>query len=235
MKKLNYIPDLPHHKIAIVDVQSKPSGYLSVSGYKVHVEYDEGGSGEKLIDAVSRNNLDAVGIVAYEREDGDAYVQLVSCIRPALLSRAYASTKRSPHCNPALQWEIPAGIVERNEVGLDGVLRTSARELREEVGFETRSSQHKMFGNGEFGSFFFPSVGISGERIYMTHVDVTGMEPKKRTGDGTVLERGSVPVMVSLRVLLKAIEKGKIVDGKTIIGAMWLRNMLEEEGFWETS
>lgn len=215
MKKHYELPPLPKHNIRITELRDEGTGFLKLHSARVKFEYENGGEAEMICDAVSRKSLDAVGIVAYEKGVVDTFVHLVSCIRPALVVRDYSAGSRIPAGNPILQWEIPAGIVELSEPGLHGVINASRRELREEVGYVSENDDHQILGYP-----IYPSVGISSERIYLTHVKTNDLKLEVPSTDGSPLERGSITACVEIGACIRAITTGVITDAKTVLGIM---------------
>lgn len=95
--------------------------------------------------------------------------------------------------------EVPAGGVERDEVGEDAVLR----ELQEEVGYTAARLQHL--------ASFWVAPGWATE--YMHSYLATGLQPSKLLGDD---DENIEVVRVSLDQALDMIKTGEIHDGKTI-------------------
>ena len=151
-------------------------------------------------DIGARVALDAVVIAAHYAHEGETFVYLRSAIRPPCALRPV-----SPAHNGSL-WELPAGLVEPGEDPVD----TAARELGEELGFDTPVHDLK-----ELGPWTFPSPGMIGERHLFFSVAV---DPKTRstpTEDGSPLERSAAIVAVSLRDALVHCRSGAIPDAKT--------------------
>ena len=95
--------------------------------------------------------------------------------------------------------EVPAGGVERDEVGEDTVLR----ELQEEVGYTAARLQHL--------ASFWVAPGWATE--YMHSYLATGLQPSKLIGDD---DENIEVVRVSLDQALDMIKTGQIHDAKTI-------------------
>lgn len=97
--------------------------------------------------------------------------------------------------------EIPAGKLELNEEPRE----TAIRELKEETGFEA--------GKIEYLLEFYTSPGFSNEKIHLfLATDLT--EGEATPDSGEFVEK----VKISIEDLLKMVDRGEIVDSKTIIG-----------------
>jgi 8-oxo-dGTP pyrophosphatase MutT (NUDIX family) len=215
------LPRLPKHIISVSEIKDQGSGFLKVKSGKCNIIYEDGIYKDMVVDFVHRKNYDAVGIVAFSIREGKCYIHLVSCIRPALYKEKFKETGREIEGNSILQWEIPAGLIEENESGREGVLISSARELEEEIGYKTEVSNHSFLGFE-----YFSSVGIMGERIYLTKVNVTNSKLIKPKGDGSPLEMGSKAIAVEINALKESIHLGKIMDSKTIIATYMLKDYI---------
>src|SRR5580658_9824345 len=112
---------------------------------------------------------------------------------------------------PARQymWELPAGRVDPGET----VLKTAKRELIEETGF--RAKQWRKIAE------FFPSPGFLAEK--MTIFLATGLT----SGQSTPMEDERIETRwFTVREIEEAIDDGKIIDAKTMIGIYRYRRLL---------
>jgi len=115
-----------------------------------------------------------------------------------------------PGCNCWL-YELPAGTLEPNESPEE----TIRRELVEETGY--RPGQLELLG------YFYPSPGVSTEKIYVYaayKLEHVGARPE----EDEILK----PIVVEFDRALKMVLEGEIVDGKTMI-ALMLYAMRERE------
>lgn len=97
--------------------------------------------------------------------------------------------------------EIPAGKLELNEEPRE----TAIRELKEETGFEA--------GKIEYLLEFYTSPGFSNEKIHL-FLATDLIEGESTPDSGEFIEK----VKISIEDLLKMVDRGEIVDSKTIIG-----------------
>lgn len=98
-------------------------------------------------------------------------------------------------------WELPAGKIEAGEDPVEG----GKRELAEETGYAAKKWKHL--------TDFYPSPGFLGEamKIFLAEGLVAG--------DAHPEEDEKIEIrLVRLSEVLKWIDKGRIIDGKTLIG-----------------
>jgi ADP-ribose pyrophosphatase len=106
-------------------------------------------------------------------------------------------------------WELPAGSLDLGEQPLAG----AKRELLEETGYRARDWSRALF--------FYPSPGFVDETmtIYLARDLTPG--PSHPEADEFITWK-----LTHLSQVLKAIRSGRIQDGKTIAGALWLAESL---------
>jgi len=100
--------------------------------------------------------------------------------------------------------EVPAGVVEPGE----DPLKTAHRELREEVGMDAREM-------GEIARFY-TSPGFCDEEIFLFFASGLFPSPLEGDEDETILVE-----TWNRETILKALEKGEIRDGKTLVALYW--------------
>lgn len=109
--------------------------------------------------------------------------------------------------------EIPAGKIDHGE----DMLVTAQRELLEETGYVAREWRHLTTS--------WPCIGYANERI--EYFIARGL-----THEGRQLDHGEFLEIfeLSLPDALEWIRRGKIDDGKTVIGLFWLEKELADWG-----
>ncbi|MDP9149083.1 MAG: NUDIX hydrolase [Myxococcota bacterium] len=185
-------------------------GFLDVQRVDLVAYYPDGTHSDPFAyDIATRRALDAVVLVAHFVKEGVRHVFLRSAVRPPCALRPIAP----PH--DGCLWELPAGLVEKDEEPLAAAMR----ELGEELGFGAEGDALRPLGE-----WSFPAPGIIGERhiYYETEVDAaTRAIPSE---DGSALERGGAVVAVPLLDAMEHCRRGTIRDAKTEIA---LRRLAE--------
>jgi ADP-ribose diphosphatase len=102
-------------------------------------------------------------------------------------------------------WELPAGTLEPGE----RPRHAAARELIEETGHKARSL--KLLGR------FFPSPGILSEKMHLFSARGLSRATANPDPDELILVRS-----FSIRELRGMVRAGRIRDGKTLAGLLWL-------------
>jgi ADP-ribose pyrophosphatase len=216
----------PEIKIEVVEQETIPQeGFLKILRSKVIAHYpDDTKSKIFTIDSVLRDRLDAVVIVAHYVSDqqmgvgeGTRYVYLRSALRPSLMLRSYETSGLLEDEYVGNLYELPAGLVELNEVGLEGLKQAAAREMEEELGFTMSPDKFKFLGHR-----IFPAVGIAAERIFFLEIEVDPTQQKIPTLDGSPMEDGAIIKAVPLTTAVEYARKGYLPDAKTEIGILRL-------------
>jgi len=208
------LPPLPRVVLVIEDDDRDRVGYLGIRRTRLRARFPNGVTSEPFIyDTVERKALDAVVIVPHFRDaEGRRCVVLRSGIRPPLALRPDELRLEKEEPLVGMLWEVPAGLIEANEVGEEGRRRCAARELFEEVG--ARVSPDNVF---PLGPSTFPAPGVLGERHFYFHAEIDPEALVPPPEDGSVLERDAELVALPLETALELVRSGEIEDAKTEI------------------
>ncbi|MEZ4370666.1 MAG: NUDIX domain-containing protein [Polyangiaceae bacterium] len=213
---------LPRIRLEVLERESgAPPGFLSLVRRKLIAHYPGHGASQPfLYDEADRRALDAVVIAPHFVHAGIRYVFLRSALRPPASLR---DPQRAPieEVGPSCVWELPAGLVEPEEKGQEGLRRAASRELLEETGFDCEDTRFEQLGPA-----CFPTPAVIAERLYFFHVVVRPDEQGQPTLDGSPLEAHAAIVPVRLTTALEACRDGLIEDAKTELG---LRRLAELE------
>lgn len=214
------LPNPPCIRLEVIENSIIPEkGFLRLHRSQTIFHYPNGEKSDPfLIDSVGRMGFDAVTIAAHYRDEqtDQPMVYLRSAVRPALAFRDYSPTglPESEHANNT--WELPAGLVEKTEIGPDGIMHAAQREMEEELGFIHNPNAINWMN--PMGPRIFSCVGLSAERIYFFEVEVNPEDRLEPTLDGSPFEKHGVVVAIPLREALEAVEAGLLPDAKTEIG-----------------
>jgi ADP-ribose pyrophosphatase len=217
----------PAVKIEVVsdlsDAMRSDEGFIRVRRLVLKNHYEGGAqSREYRYDCAERDAMDAVGIVLYARAAAGVpdRICLRSSIRPPLALRpGYALPVKETQADPTL-FEIPAGLVEQDEEGEDGLRSCAARETQEEVGLEVAPSAFEPLGPA-----VFLSPGLVAEKLHFFAAEVDPAGAGQATMDGSPVEERARIAFVPLDEALAACRDGRIEDIKTEIG---IRRLIEK-------
>ena len=116
--------------------------------------------------------------------------------------------------NDGFVWEVPAGIIEKNE----SAEQTIIRETLEETGYKISSPKHL--------STFFPSCGLLNEEIHLFYAEVEDKD-KIQSGGGLDSEDEYLEVVeFPVEKVFEMLEKGEFIDGKTMLSIFYFKNYL---------
>jgi ADP-ribose pyrophosphatase len=189
-------------------------GYLRIKRRKMRARHVGGSISEPFqYDVVERWNQDAVAVVLHFVRDGIRTLYLRSALRPPLSLRddLLAAAADLPGASDGSLWEIPAGLVERDERTPEGLVGCVVRETREEVGLSIEPAQVRALGGP-----IFPSAGIIGECVFLFEAEVDPSGREAPEGDGP-LEAGAEILEVPLATALAWCDAGLLPDAKTEI------------------
>jgi ADP-ribose pyrophosphatase len=217
------LPPLPKLALRLVEVlpSREEPGFLNLHRRIFRVMHDDGSLSEPFVyDSIERERLDAVVIAPhYRNAAGRRHVYLRSALRPPVATRPL-DVRPVPE-KPTLGglWELPAGLVEADERSPEGLRRSAARELHEEIGFEVDPE-----ALAELGPSTFPAPGMIAERHFYFHVEVDPRRQVTPPEDGSPLERRAVIAAIPLDEAIELTRRGDIEDAKTEVA---LRRLME--------
>lgn len=207
MKRLDHVEVLSTH--------DTPGDWLTVTQQVLRNHYEDGTTSASFkADSAHRRGIDAVAVAPWRRRGGVVEVCLRAVLRPGVTLRARLNPPvPDPHPGRPMLWEIPAGIPEADEPGLDGLARCGAREVYEEIGLTVAADALRSLGYGTY-----PSGGILAEMLFLYAVEVPADAPiDPPPGDGTPFEEAGDLRWWPLPDALAACLDGRIVDAKTEI------------------
>lgn len=213
----------PQVRIEVVsdlsDAMRSDEGFIRVRRLVLKNHYQGGAqSREYRYDCAERDAMDAVGIVLYTA--APSRICLRSSIRPPLALRPdYALPVRETVADPTL-FEIPAGLVEQDEEGEEGLRTCAARETQEEVGLEVAPEAFAVLGPA-----VFLSPGLVAEKLHLYAAEVDPGAVGDATMDGSPVEERARIAFVPIEEALSACRDGRIEDIKTEIG---IRRLIEK-------
>lgn len=185
-----------------------------------------------ICDFVARpKGPDAVVVALYHRpagapESGFSGVQVLlrEGLRPALsLGRADQQLAIPDAKAYTVLTEVVAGIIEREDVGREGVRKRAAIECEEEAGYQLDAEQFEFLGAGTF-----PSAGSMPEKFWLLAAEVKAPEIKvPALGDGSPMEEGAVSYWQGIERAIERCVLGEIEDCKTELIVRRLRDHLD--------
>lgn len=160
---------------------------------------------------VERALLDAVCITLYQRGPEGPEIVLRSQLRPPLSFRGEYEVPVTAHGTGAVQWEVPAGLVELGERGEQGLFARAAAEALEEVGLRVPASRFSLLGHPTS-----LSPGLIAEKLHFVCAEIFADDERvKPEGDGHPVEEHSLSVFLPVRAALAALDEGVVHDIKT--------------------
>jgi ADP-ribose pyrophosphatase len=216
------VSERPRVRIEVVADRSATSrvdqGFIRVRRLDLKNHYEDGSESDTYpYDCAERMAMDAVGIVLHTK---DGRVCLRSSIRPPLAFRVGYSLPLPGTDDPTL-FEIPAGLVESDEHGEEGLAGCAARETQEEVGLEVSASAFARLGVG-----VYLTPGLIAEKIHFFHAVVDPDAAGVPSLDGSPVEESARIEWVPLEEALDACRDGRIEDIKTELALRRLSDVL---------
>ena len=220
---------IEHVEIVRQEPVSNPehSAYLTLWNLGVQNTYTDGSkSAVYRYEAVLRKWLDAVVLVLIAEIEEVLMVCMRTSIRPPILLRSNLSLPQPDSDPQGTLLELPAGLIEDEDRGPEGVLRRAAAETLEETGYDLPLGAFSLLGSG-----VFVSPGVIPERMIFLSAAVPDYAAvQKPEGDGSPLEEGSDILWVGVDEALKMCDNGAIVDMKTELGIRRLASKLQGTG-----
>lgn len=175
---------------------------------------------------VERSRLDAVAVVLFREHSGELELVLRSQLRPPLCFRPEYEVPLVALGTGAVQWEIPAGLVESGEQGLAGLFARASAEAREEVGVLLPPERFRTLGSASS-----LSPGLIAEKLHFVCAEILDTDEwELAEGDGHAVEQHSTSLFVPLSTALAAIEQGVVHDVKTEVGIHRLQGLAAARG-----
>ena len=185
-------------------------GFLRLRRLVLRNRYADGEVSEPYAyDLVEREAMDAVAIVLSAVDPAGARICLRSALRPPLSFRSGYALPLPDSAGPVL-WEVPAGLVEPDERGEDGLRACATREALEEVGLVVPPSAFAFLGPPAA-----LSPGVMGEKLHFLHAVVDPAAAGEPTLDGSPVEEQARVVFLPLEEALAATRDGRVADVKT--------------------
>jgi nudix-type nucleoside diphosphatase (YffH/AdpP family) len=150
----------------------------------------------------------------FERGDSVAAVIFNHDTRRVILSNQFRYPTYAK--GPGWIFEVVAGMIDQGEKPTQAM----RREILEEIGYRVSRLIHI--------ATFYVSPGGTSERIILYYAEV-GCKSKVVKGGGLASEGEDIQRLeFPLAKIWRMVDTGKIVDAKTLIGLLWLKNHLKE-------
>lgn len=224
MSERDQLPEPPQIAIEVLgDRVAEQGAFLSVRQLELRNRYDDGlASAPYRYFMVERARLDAVCVVLFRRRVGDAEVLLRSQLRPPLWFRSQYEVPLLAPGTGAVQWEVPAGLVEPGERGEAGLFARARAETLEEVGFTLPLERFASLGPPTS-----LSPGLIAEKLHFVCAEVFDSDTRvAAAGDGHPVEERAVSRFVPLAAALGAVDLQRLHDVKTELALFRLRERL---------
>lgn len=192
--------------------QRTPTGFLHLHCLQLRRTLPDGSLSEPFhYDVVERRSLDAVVILLLRPSDRGVEVCLRSQLRVPLAFRSGYDVPDADLPTNAVLWELPAGLIEPGEIGVEGIAYRASQETLEETGYALAPGRFTPFGTTSY-----PTPGLVAEKFHFVQAELTEADrPREAEGDGHVVELGSELQFVELQDALRAVDAGQIPDLKT--------------------
>ena len=180
---------------------SMPGAWLRHRRPELRMRTEEGGWSDSFIyEHVERRAMDAVVVALHDGER----VLLRTALRPPLLFRSEMNVPLDEEDVGASIWELPAGLIEPDERGDEGVRRCAIRETEEETGYQLKDDQLEVLGARRY-----LSPGVIAEELHFFAADIRGVPRGEIIGDGSPVEEGATMRMVPFALACEMVKDVK--------------------------
>jgi ADP-ribose pyrophosphatase len=211
------------------EVARASTRFLTLRELELQNRYADGTqSAPYLYSLTERVLLDAVALVLFRRTEKHGYeLVLRTQLRPPLAFRGDYDVPLRALGTGAVQWEIPAGLIELGERGEDGIAGRASAEALEEVGVKLAPERFSTLGPPSS-----LSPGLIAEKLHFVCAEILDTDHwEPAAGDGHAVEEHSTSLFVPLPVALRALDEGMIHDVKTELGiGRLLRHLAQARG-----
>jgi 8-oxo-dGTP pyrophosphatase MutT (NUDIX family) len=230
------LPEPPQIDVQLVREVSRSSsdGFLQVREVELQNHFEGQQSAPYRYFMVERSRLDAVAVVLFRRRGASAdEVELVlrSQLRPPLCFRPEYEVPLLARGTGAVQWEIPAGLIEPGEHGHAGLFARASAEALEEVGVVLPPARFRTLG--------LPtslSPGLIAEKLHFVCAEILDTDEwRSAQGDGHAVEEHSISMFVPISSALRSLEEGLVHDIKTEVGIRRLQALTAGAGAADSS
>jgi ADP-ribose pyrophosphatase len=231
MKNRTIKPEKGVQKVTLLNVEkcgeARENPYLSLHRLSLENRYSDGTRSERYAyDAVLRKWLDAVVIVLLCRIDNRMHVCLRNSIRPPLLIRHHCAVPLPEQNEIWSLWELPAGLLEPEDVGESGIVQRAKIEILEETGYVVAADAIRRMKGAPF-----ISAGTIPERLWYVVAEVADvLDRVDAVGDGCPIEENAEIQWVELERALALCDDGAIEDLKTELGIRRIASSLRLNG-----
>jgi ADP-ribose pyrophosphatase len=226
------LPTPPRIEVEVLrELRRVKTGFLELREAELRNRYADGTySAPYVYSMTERSWLDAVALVLFRRaragSRAEGEIVLRSQLRPPLAFRGGYEVPLLAEGTGAVQWEIPAGLVEPGEHGEAGLFARASAEALEEVGVQLAPERFRLLG---LPSSLSP--GLIAEKLHFVCAEILDTDRwQPAAGDGHAVEEHSTSLFVPLSVAQRAVEDGIVHDVKTELGIARLGRLLREAG-----
>lgn len=210
------LPTPPRTEVVCLrELSRSQTRFLTLRELELRNHYDDGSHSDAYrYSWAERVLLDAVALVLFRRGIEHAEVVLRTQLRPPLAFRGDYEVPLLALGTGAVQWEIPAGLIELGEHGETGIAGRASAEALEEVG--VRLAPERFCTLGPASSL---SPGLIAEKLHFVCAEILDTDDwQPASGDGHAVEEHSQSMFVPMPVALRALDEGMIHDVKTELG-----------------